>query len=121
VSIATRDPLFDDGTLFGLPSLEECRVRRLEARKLAQQLAQRAKAWPSPRPRERHCSDAYLYAVGVAMSVARDLDSCRSLLLGEPVDRDRLRPEGLAWALQRRAVVLVRPVDVLMPDLEEQT
>jgi hypothetical protein len=40
------------------------------------------------------------------MRLARDIDTCERLLLGEPVDRARLDPDGLAWATQKRLVRL---------------
>jgi hypothetical protein len=56
---------------------------------------------------------AYLAAVDVALRVARDVDACRDLLLGLPVDPDRLDSDGLAWASERGWVQLARPIDVL--------
>ena len=44
--------------------------------------------------------------VWVAMRLAKDLETCRLLLEGKPVDEDRLEPLGLAWALQMRFVRL---------------
>jgi hypothetical protein len=40
------------------------------------------------------------------MRLAKDLETCRLLLAGEPVDEDHLEPLGLAWALQMRFVRL---------------
>ena len=56
---------------------------------------------------------AYLAAVDVALRVAADLDACRDLLLGLPVDPARLDPAGLTWASERRWVQLARPIDLL--------
>ncbi len=56
---------------------------------------------------------AYLAAVDVALRVALDVDACRDLLLGLPVDPDRLDPDGLKWASERRWITLSRPIDTL--------
>ena len=56
---------------------------------------------------------AYTAAIDVALRVALDLEACRDLLLGLPVDPGRLDPNGIAWARERGWVQLARPVDVL--------
>jgi hypothetical protein len=51
--------------------------------------------------------------IWVAMQLARDLEACRALLRGEPVDPSRLDPAGLAWATERRLVSLdTRGIDL---------
>jgi hypothetical protein len=48
------------------------------------------------------------------MRIARDLGTCRELLLGLPVDPDRLDPVALAWAQERLLVRLdLRAIDLL--------
>jgi hypothetical protein len=48
-----------------------------------------------------------------AVMLARDVDACRALLRGEPVDPERLDPDWLARARAARLVTL----DVLAVDL----
>ena len=50
--------------------------------------------WPHP------------YRLVVAMRLARDVETCRELLLGLPVDPDRLDPEAVSWARERQLVRL---------------
>lgn len=55
----------------------------------------------------------YLRCVDVAFGIAKDITTVDSLLAGHPVDRDRLDPDGLAWALERRLVRLdVRAIEL---------
>jgi hypothetical protein len=48
-----------------------------------------------------------------AWRLALDVETCEELLLGQPVDRNRLDPKALAWALERRLVRLERPIDLV--------
>lgn len=55
----------------------------------------------------------YLRCVGVAFSIAKDVTTADALLAGQPVDQDRLDPDGLAWARARLLVRLdVRAIDL---------
>lgn len=47
-----------------------------------------------------------------AIQLARDVDTCRSLVRGEPVDERSLDPVALEGARQRGAVVLCRIDDL---------
>lgn len=67
----------------------------------------------APRP-----SRSYLARVDAALRLARDVETCRDLLRGEPVDESALDPAGLAWAGERRLVRLERPLDLF--ELEGQ-
>lgn len=56
----------------------------------------------------------YPYRVLTALRLARDLDTCRALLLGEPVDPDRLDQAELRRARERELVRLdFRAIDLL--------
>jgi hypothetical protein len=48
------------------------------------------------------------------MQLARDLDTCRSLLRGEPVDESALDAAALTGARERGAVVLCRVIDLFV-------
>jgi hypothetical protein len=51
-----------------------------------------------------------------AMQLSRDVETCRALLRGEPVDPDRLYPEVLARAKARELVTLdFTAFDLLFP------
>lgn len=55
----------------------------------------------------------YLRCVGVAFRIAKDVTTVDALLAGQPVDQDRLDPDGLAWARARLLVRLdVRAIDL---------
>ena len=61
--------------------------------------------WPHP------------YRLVVAMRLARDLETCRELLLGLPVDPDRLDPQVLRWASERLLVRLdFHALDLLLEE-----
>lgn len=47
-----------------------------------------------------------------AFELANDLDTCRDLLEGKPIDVERLRPDGYRKARQRRLITLQRPADL---------
>ena len=50
----------------------------------------------------------------VAMRLARDVETCKALLHGDPVDPDRLDKEQLGWAKNRGLVRLdLRAIDQL--------
>jgi hypothetical protein len=52
------------------------------------------------------------------MRLARDPDTCRALLLGEPVDPAQLDPAGLEWARRMRFVRLdVAPIALFADNL----
>ena len=59
-----------------------------------EQWAELRRRWPNP------------YRLLVAMRLARDVETCSELLLGDPVDPDRLDPEALRWARERLLVRL---------------
>ena len=50
--------------------------------------------------------------LATAWRLAGDINTCRDLLLGLPVSRDRLRPDALAHAEENWLVVLQRPLDL---------
>jgi hypothetical protein len=53
-----------------------------------------------------------------AVMIARDVDACRALLRGEPVDPERLDPDWLSRAKEARLVTLdVLAIDLLGLDL----
>jgi hypothetical protein len=53
-----------------------------------------------------------------AIQLARDVDACRDLLNGVPVDPDRLQPEVLERMKTLRLVTLdVRAIDLLFSEL----
>ena len=59
-------------------------------------------------------TDGYGNAVWWAMQIARDVDACAALLVGDPVDPARLRPEWVEYASAHRLVRLdVAAVDLL--------
>lgn len=61
--------------------------------------------WPHP------------YRLVVAMRLAYDLETCRELLLGLPVDPDRLNAEAVRWASERLLVRLdFRALDLLLKE-----
>lgn len=49
----------------------------------------------------------------VAFRLAKDIDACEALLLGQAVDPARIHQDELQRALEPRLVQLVRPIDVL--------
>jgi hypothetical protein len=56
--------------------------------------------------------------LAAAWRIARDLEALELLLGGQPIERDRLDPEGVEWAEELRLVQLRAPlelVDVLEP------
>jgi hypothetical protein len=58
-------------------------------------------------------SDENIAMVGVAMRLALDLETCRALLEGRPVDPVRIDQAELAKAKRRTLVQLVAPLDLL--------
>jgi hypothetical protein len=66
-------------------------------------------AWEKLRRRYPHPA-----RIMVALEVARDLETCRALLAGEPVAASRLDPVGFDRASRRRLVRLdFRAIDLL--------
>lgn len=51
--------------------------------------------------------------LNVAWRLAKDLETCEALLLGQPVDPSRIDQNELERALEPRLVQLVRPIDQL--------
>lgn len=51
--------------------------------------------------------------LATAWRLSRDLETCRDLLLGLPVDRSRLRVDALARAEESQLVRLERPIDLV--------
>lgn len=49
----------------------------------------------------------------VAVRLAKDVQTCRALLAGDPVDPSRVHKNELENALKPGLVQLVRPIDVL--------
>jgi hypothetical protein len=48
------------------------------------------------------------------MRIAKDAETCRELLEGQPVDPDRIDPKQLRWAKQRMLVRLdLHAIDLL--------
>jgi hypothetical protein len=63
---------------------------------------------------------SYEGRVWTAMRLARDIGACEQLLRGEAVDKSRLDPDGLTWALQMRFARLdVAAVDEFYDQLHE--
>jgi hypothetical protein len=61
-----------------------------------------AERWPHPA------------RIGIAMRIAKDAETCRELLEGQPVDPDRIDPKQLRWAKQRMLVRLdLHAIDLL--------
>ncbi len=57
---------------------------------------------------------AELLRFKVALRLARDRDTCRLLLLGLPVEPERVDERALRWAQRRTAMIrLVSPFEVL--------
>jgi len=108
-----RDP-FGDGVAFGLPTLEQSRASARAARALTVQAARRAKPWPEQRTPAPLYSNGYTLAMQIAIQLARDLDTCAALLLGEPVDPSRLNAAVLEWAKRHMLFRLdFRAIDLL--------
>jgi hypothetical protein len=51
--------------------------------------------------------------LNVAWRLAKDVDTLEALLLGQPVDPERIHQDELEQALEPRLVQLVRPIDIL--------
>jgi hypothetical protein len=68
-------------------------------------LAALRERWPHP------------YRLVVAMRLARDVETCAELLLGLPLDPDRLDAEAVRWAGERLLVRLdFRALDLLLEE-----
>ncbi len=53
------------------------------------------------------------HKIRIALRLARDLEACRDLLAGVPVDPSRLHRAELEWAKRKTLVQLVAPLDLL--------
>ena len=73
-------------------------------------------AQPSPEELRREALWPHPRRIIVAMALAKDLDTCRALMLGEPVRPSALNQDALRAARRRRLVRLdVREIDLLIP------
>jgi len=65
--------------------------------------------WVELRERYPHAN-----RLAVAFRLARDVETCASLLRGEPVDPTLIDSDSLAWAQRQSFVQLVRPIETLI-------